>query len=110
MKKDNNRSTHKLNSIIRGVDQQGYSKSGEFKRPNHPDFMVASELKAMDFSGVRKNEVGLVYEFWIAGEIKRTASFEAVNLDNTLMPRIHLELFGLVPEKTAGYDTGKAKE
>ncbi len=103
--KDRTLPTHKLNSIIRRTNEYGYSASGEFKRPNHPDFMLTSELRGSDFSGVRKNEVALQYEFWIAGEIKRTASFEAVNLDNTLMPRIHLELFGLAPEKTSGYDT-----
>lgn len=48
----------------------------DFKRPDHPDFMTASELKAIKFSGLRRNEMGLCSEVWMLGEAVITISDE----------------------------------
>ncbi len=41
------------------------------KRPDHPDFMTASELKKHEFSGVRTNSLSGDVEIWKAGEITK---------------------------------------
>lgn len=41
-----------------------------FKRPNHPDFMDSSELKKIEFSGVRINKLAQQIECWILGEVQ----------------------------------------
>ena len=79
----------KHNNIIKGVQEH----EAEFKRPDHPDFMLSSELKAAEFTGVRQNEISREWEFWIVGEIKaRVPETEATpqKLHDT-----HLELFAM---------------
>jgi len=46
----------------------------EFKRPDHPDFKDSSELKAMNFCGVRINSLSHHQELWIMGEVKLSMS------------------------------------
>lgn len=46
----------------------------DFKRPNHPDFMDASELRKEGFSGVRINSLSQDWEIWIDGERKALGS------------------------------------
>jgi len=43
----------------------------DFKRPNHLDFMTASELKAAKFSGLRHNSLTDDAEIWILGDLTR---------------------------------------
>ena len=40
------------------------------KRPDHNDFRDSSELKKLEFSGIRKNSITDEIEIWILGEIK----------------------------------------
>lgn len=87
----------KLNNIIASVD---YGKTPEFKRPDHPDFKLTSELKAMQWSGVRQNEITREWEFWIVGEIKKTIP-EAEAFPSVLA-KAHIELFGLRMEQYGG--------
>ena len=42
----------------------------DFRRPDHTDFMTSSELKAIEFSGIRANSLSSCQELWIRGEIK----------------------------------------
>lgn len=89
---------HKLNSIIAS---NFYGKTEEFKRPNHPDFMVSSELKTLEWTGLRSNEVAMQWEFWILGEIRRTVTFAAVKNDPSLLGKAHVELFAIIPGSDA---------
>ena len=50
-----------------------------FKRPDHPDFMSASELKKMEFSGVRRNSLSKHWEIWLVGELKAFGDEKDVN-------------------------------
>ena len=45
-------------------------KTEEFKRPDHYDFMDSSELKKIEWSGVRHNSITHRMELWIVGEVK----------------------------------------
>jgi hypothetical protein len=71
------------------------AKTGEFKRPDHPDFMTSGELKAKQFSGVRKNEMSLQYEFWIVGEIRGTVPFTVAHTDPMALANKHAEVFDM---------------
>lgn len=80
----------KLNPILYNLRE---SISEEYKRSNHPDFLTSSELKAKEWSGVRKNSLSDDYEFWVAGEIIKTVPLEAVKKDAFILERTHIELF-----------------
>jgi len=41
------------------------------KRPDHPDFMRASELKKAEFSGIRHNSLTDQMEIWKVGEVAK---------------------------------------
>jgi len=73
-------------------------KSRDFReatRPNHPDYMDASELKKLGFSGIRYNSISNYIEVWLEGEKK----FEVSKLEHSLDPesfeRRYAELFCL---------------
>lgn len=80
----------KHNNIIKHVTNW---ESGEFKRPDHPDFMTSTELKKAEWTGVRQNEISREWEFWIVGEIKKRIP-EAEAFPDVLHAA-HIELFGL---------------
>lgn len=67
----------------------------EAPRPNHPDAMDASELKKINFTGIRKNGMDRSIECWLEGEIK----FYVSELENSLDPgsfaRKYEEVFAL---------------
>jgi len=42
----------------------------DFKRPDHTDFMTASELARIKFSGIRHNSITDFMELWVDGERK----------------------------------------
>jgi hypothetical protein len=44
------------------------------KRPDHPDFMCASELKKAEFSGIRHNSLTDQTEIWKVGEVAKVIS------------------------------------
>lgn len=74
------------------------TKTEHYKRPDHPDFMDSSELKKIKFSGVRQNNIGLQWEFWILGKVERTVSFADVAKDSLALTRAHVDLFAMTPD------------
>ena len=74
------------------------AETEEFKRPNHPDFMTSSELKALEWSGVRQEKISGATEFWIGGEIVKLVTSEDIKLNPKAIQLAHAELFGLYPE------------
>jgi hypothetical protein len=78
---------HKLNPVTES-----------FKRPDHNDFYTSPELKAKSFSGLRKNELSMEYEFWIEGEIRERVSFTEIRNDNMAMSKAHDRIFKLKKE------------
>lgn len=74
------------------------AETGLSKRPDHPDFMVDSELRKIEFSGVRPNPSRQMWEFWILGKIEKEVTFLRANLDPYALTQAHCELFGLIPD------------
>lgn len=74
------------------------AETEEFKRPNHPDFMTSSELKALEWSGVRQEKITGATEFWIGGEIVKLVTSEDIKINPKAIQLAHAELFGLYPE------------
>lgn len=91
--------SHKLNTIMRTLG----GKTEHFKRPNHPDFLTTEELKKIEFSGVRQNEITREWEFWLVGEIKAVLSEAAVQADNSLLAKTHVEIFHMRDERFGGF-------
>lgn len=85
----------KITPIVRAPDKQ---KTEKFKRPNHPDFMTASELKDIEFSGIRQNNLALRWEFWILGRMEKEVSYAAVAADPLALTKAHVELFAMTPD------------
>jgi hypothetical protein len=46
------------------------AESMEFNRPDHPDFKDSSELKKMEFSGIRHNKISHEWEIWTLGDLR----------------------------------------
>ena len=78
----------KLNPILHNIKKQ---ETEEFKRPNHPDFMTSAELRAAEWSGMRKNELALCYEIWIVGEVKKSIPFKEAT--DEALAKAHVEVF-----------------
>ena len=60
-----------------------------FDRPNHADFMDASELRAMKFSGVRHNSISDDIEIWTEGDLRKAIS----QVERTIRPHAVEEAF-----------------
>lgn len=73
-------------------------RTEHFKRPDHPDFMDANELKKRQWSGIRKNQMSLQWEFWILGKIEKEVSFQQTHDDPDALKKTHIELFQMSPE------------
>lgn len=67
----------------------------DFKRPDHPDFMTSSELKAANFSGQRVNSVTGDWELWVQGECVRRVTQAEVKRDGQAINKAMAEYFGL---------------
>lgn len=67
----------------------------DFKRPNHPDFMLASELKAANFSGLRVNSISKDMELWVRGEKVKSISESDIGFDPQAINKAVAEYFGL---------------
>jgi len=67
----------------------------DFKRPNHPDFMVSSELKKFKFNGIRSNAITNSAEIWVEGEMVKSVSIEDFNRDPLAMNKALEEVFAL---------------
>ena len=58
-----------VNIIIKGKSKIPAGTMEDFKRPDHTDFMDASELRKVKFSGIRNNSIGMCTEIWINGDM-----------------------------------------
>lgn len=67
----------------------------EFKRPSHYDFMVASELKKEQFSGIRHNSITNDVEIWILGEIRQRISKADLEVNPYLIEDTWTKLFAV---------------
>lgn len=74
------------------------AKTENFKRPNHPDFFTAEELKKAKFTGIRQNNIGVCWEFWILGEIVKTVTYEQVAINPKALRDAHVEVFKMAPD------------
>lgn len=82
----------KLNPILFNLSKV---VTEEVKRPDHPDFLTTSELKAKEWSGVRLNSLIDTFEFWVAGSVVKTLAASIVKKDYMALERAHVELFGI---------------
>lgn len=73
------------------------AKTEELKRPNHPDFMTMTELRALKWSGVRQEKIAKTTEFWIEGEIVKIVTQHDIRMNPKAIQAAHVELFGLHP-------------
>lgn len=67
----------------------------DFKRPNHLDFCDSSELRTLEFSGVRYNELSMEMEIWIAGEKKASISKAEMRLNPAKWEEMYAKIFGI---------------
>jgi hypothetical protein len=68
-------------------------KTESFKRPDHPDFWDSAECKRKEFSGIRKNDMALRWEFWILGEMVKEVTYQQVAKDEFALTKAHMEVF-----------------
>lgn len=76
----------------------------DFKRPNHSDFQVSSELKAKEFTGIRHNSITNQAEIWVLGNLEKTVSYEEVQLNPLAINQAMEEVFAVhevMPNTTA---------
>jgi hypothetical protein len=71
----------------------GYIKC--LKRPDHPDFMDSSELRKMEFSGVRHNSIGNCMEIWILGEVTDSVSDTEIKFNPKAFTTVYENRFNL---------------
>lgn len=69
------------------------SESESFKRPDHNDFKLTSELVKEQFSGTRLYALTGDFEFWILGEIVKTLTKAEVERDPASIYKAHNEVF-----------------
>lgn len=67
----------------------------EAPRPNHPDAMDASELKRIEFTGIRKNNLDRSVECWLMGELRFYVSEMEYALSQDAFARKYEEVFAL---------------
>lgn len=76
-------------------NKQGNLVTENFKRPDHTDFMTASELKAASFSGLRHNSITDDMEIWVLGEIKKIVTKWDQKSDPQALNKAYAEVFAL---------------
>lgn len=81
------------------VGDPGNTKTESFKRPDHPDFKTSDELKKMEWTGIRQNNIILAWEFWILGRVERSVSFQEVKNDPKALNKAHVEIFHMMPDE-----------
>lgn len=77
------------------------NKEGDFKRPNHEDFMDSSELRKMEYSGVRHNAIGNCMEIWILGEVTDSMSTLQIQQHPGMFEKMYQDRFNLNEVKQA---------
>lgn len=78
------------------ITREGHSvgKTEEFKRPNHNDFRLSSELKKTEFSGIRHNSITNCQELWIMGELKASMAMEEIAARPDAWDNLYRDVFG----------------
>ena len=66
--------------IIKGKTPIPEGTMEDFKRPVHPDFATSSELKKMEFTGIRENSITQEIEIWTVGDLRFHMSLERYRL------------------------------
>ena len=56
--------------IVKGRSKAPAGTMEDFQRPSHPDFLDSSELKKMEFSGIRENSITSEVEIWTVGDLR----------------------------------------
>ena len=84
----------KLNPVLHGLRTEA---SGEFKRPDHPDFLTSAELKEKLFSGMRDHRMAMEYEIWVVGELVKRISYKDVERDPFAITKAMMEYIGEAP-------------
>lgn len=74
------------------------ARTESFKRPDHPDFWTSDECRKKQFSGIRKNDIALRWEFWILGAMEKQVSYEDCIKDQFALTKAHMEVFHMAPE------------
>lgn len=74
----------------------------DFKRPNHPDFKLSSELREMRWSGIRQNSITDEREVWVEGHCVLTMSNIICVTDPLLWEKKYAEVFDLKHVETKG--------
>lgn len=70
-------------------------KEPDFKRPNHADFLDSSELKKMEFSGIRHNNLIQTMEIWTLGDLRGSIPDHEVLLYPEKFNALYADIFGL---------------
>ena len=83
------------NIIIAGQTKAPEGEMEDFKRPNHPDFMFASELEKIKWSGLRHNSLSNDAEIWVLGEVVERVSKLQVQLNPLAINQAYEKVFGL---------------
>jgi hypothetical protein len=86
----------------------------DFKRPDHPDFMDASELKKIEWSGYRLNTLTQYAEIWLLGERMADISPAQLRLNPNAVQEAMAEIFGIdspvLPDTPEARAYGKARD
>lgn len=87
--------------IIKGQTDIPVGEMDDFKRPDHPDFMVSSELKKEGWSGIRHNSLADSMEIWVEGELRGSMDRRTVALYPEKWEALYAVVFGLTDVKIA---------
>lgn len=68
-------------------------KTEEYNRPSHTDFMDASELAKIKFTGYRTNSITKDCEVWLMGERKASITVEELRADPLAVQKAVAEVF-----------------
>lgn len=67
----------------------------DFKRPTHPDFLDSSELKKIEFTGIRHNSLINAMEIWTLGDLRGSIPDHEVLLYPEKFNALYADIFGL---------------
>lgn len=67
----------------------------DFKRPDHNDFALSSELRERRFTGIRLNSITNEQELWVEGHIRLAMDVDLIKRDPTVWERKYENIFDL---------------
>lgn len=76
------------------------SRTPNYKRPSHPDFMDSAELKAIEFSGIRVNQLSRSVEIWTLGDCRAFVTAEEMLRDPDAVDKAYKEVFAFHEHQT----------